>query len=396
MVESRERKPGVARMSDHAVSFGGSRLFLGYDLERRFAEWESLRLAMVRGVPDEFTRDEWAYLIAFIAHESLRQVFVKTFGPPGGADSVTMFRPRGAIAIWLPNNVSLLGPLLVVLASFSGTPVRVKAGSRSDDLCAAFIRYAVENLAEGELRAHLRTHLRIERFDRKDDRNATMAAEAAVRIAFGSNEAVAAIHGLRHPIDSIGISFGDHQSEAWVEASALSDAVVATLLKVFAIYGRAGCTSPRRVVMIDGTPAECDHLLRRMIESWPAVIRRDAPMHVASQNVLYAQLGTADGWTVRVAPRHGAVFGVGRIDMPDMAGPMSLSIVAGSVDEAIASLPMNIQTVGTALMHSGTLLPRIVQTKVKRFVPLAEMHHFGPIWDGQNFFRHFFEEIAVG
>lgn len=383
-------------MSSYGRSFSTGRLFLGYDLEQRLAEWDALRLAMVRGVPGEFTRDEWAYLLMFVSSDSLRAVFERTFGSTGDDSATSIFRPRGSIAVWLPNNVSLLGPLLVVLASFTGTAVRVKAGSRSDDLCAAFIRYAIAKLPDGELRSHLQNHVGIERFDRHDKRNASMAAVATVRVAFGSDASVAAIHALPHPIDSIGITFGDHCSEAWVEASALDDSAIATLLRVFAIYGRAGCTSPRRVVIIGGSTFDCERLRDRLVTSWPRVIRREVPMHVASQNVLYSQLAAADGWDVRVVPRHGAVFGVGRITDPDMAGPMSLGIVAGSIDEAVLQLPTNIQTVGTILTDPKSLLPKISRTTVKRFVPVAEMHHFGPVWDGQNFFRLFFDEITVG
>lgn len=370
-------------------------LVLDYDLAGRFAQWEALRGKMVRAVPPEFTRDEWAYLVTFISRESLQDVFGRTFGHQAPGITPSFFRPRGTVAIWLPNNVSLLGPLVLVLASFTGAPVRMKAGSRSDDLCAAFVRYAIEHLPDGELRAQLRDRLSIERFDRQDSRNASMAAEAAVRIAFGSDAAVAAVHALPHPIDSVGIAFGDHRSEAWVESEAINDALMVTLIKVFAIYGQAGCTSPRRVVLLDGTRSDCLALRDRMIDAWPAVIRHDVPMHVASQNLLHAQLNAADGWGVRMAARHAAVLGVGPVDRPEMSGLMSLGIVSGSVDEAIATLPANIQTIGTGLLRLDRLRSRMAHTKVKRFVPLARMHHFGPIWDGQNFFRQLFEEVAL-
>jgi hypothetical protein len=370
-------------------------LALDYDLEARIAQWESLRGQMIRAVPSEFTRDEWAYLVTFISRDSLRDVFERSLGPPATGVPQSFFRPRGPVAIWLPNNVSLLGPLVLVLASFAGVPLRVKAGSRSDDLCEAFVRYAIEHLGDGELRSHLRDRVTIQRFDRHDPRNAAMAADAAVRIAFGSNAAVAAIHALPHSIDSVGIGFGDHRSEAWVEACALNDSLVTTLAKIFAIYGQAGCTSPRRVVVLEGTRSDCVSLRDRIVELWPSVIRQDVPMHVASQNVLHAQLNAADGWDVRMAPRHAAVLGVGPVARTEMSGLMSLAIVPGSLDEAIATLPPNIQTIGSGLLHPGHLLPRIAHTKVKRFVPLAKMHHFGPIWDGQNFFQNLFEEITL-
>ena len=59
-----------------------------------------------------------------------------------------------------------------------------------------------------------------------------------------SGEAVAS---LPHRTDSRIYIFSDRRSEAWIELSAVNDTVVETLIKVFAIYGQAGCTSPSRV-----------------------------------------------------------------------------------------------------------------------------------------------------
>jgi len=382
-------------MFDGMINFDGKLAALGFDLTVRLKQWDALRVKMVRGVPAEFTRDEWAYLIGFVTVDHLYDCLVTSFGMEDHGDPKSLLRPRGAIAIWLPSNVSLLGPLVLILASFAGVPMRVKAGSKSNDLCAAFVQYAIDNLGDGELRDYLRDQVKIERFDRHDPRNAEMAAGASVRIAFGSDPAMAAIHALAHPVDSIGISFGDHRSEAWVEASALDDVAVTTLMKVFAIYGQAGCTSPRRVVMLNGFSADCEALRERMMKQWPTTMKADALMHIASLNIMHAQLNAASGWDVKLTHRNGAVLGVGSVDNAEMSGLMSLAIVPGTVDEAIAMLPPNIQTIGYHVADAPELLPVIVKTKAKRFVPVAQMHHFGPVWDGQNFFRQLFEEVAL-
>jgi hypothetical protein len=42
------------------------------------------------------------------------------------------------------------------------------------------------------------------------------------------------------------------------------------------------------------------------------------------------------------------------------------------------------------------MLPAQVAIRgVKRFVPLAEMHRFGPIWDGQSFWRGTFDRMEI-
>lgn len=353
-------------------------------------QWDSLCVGMTRAVPPEFTRDEWAYLITFVARKHLEDSLKRSLRA-----EKSLFRPRGPIAIWLPGNVSLLGPLVLVLASLTGAPMRIKAASKLDDLCAAFTQYAIDNLDDGSLRDYLRGRVKIERFDRHDPRNAEMAANASVRIAFGSDTAMAAIDALPHPADSIGISFGDHRSEAWVETKVLDDAGVSTLIKVFAIYGQAGCTSPRRVVILGGSETDCYWLRDRMLKLWPITMKTDLQMHIASLNLMHAHLNAAFGWDVRCAHRNGAVLGIGPVDKAEMSGLMSLAIVPASVEQAVAMLPLNIQTIGHAVQDASQLTQVIGRTKAKRFVPVAQMHYFGPVWDGQNFFRRLFEEVAL-
>lgn len=367
---------------------------LSYDLDQRLAQWDQLRLRMVSSVPDEFTRDEWAYLITFLDRNSLMQPFSQSFGARGDGIATALFRAHGPIAIWLPNNVSLLGPLVMLLCSFTGESIRIKAGSRSNDLCQAFVNYALEFLPQGELRDYLRERVVIDRFDRDDERNKTMAANASVRIVFGSDAATSAIHSYPHPVHSVGISFADHRSEAWVQMDALDDANIITLIKVFTIYGQAGCTSPQRVVIIDGNEADCKTLRAKMMALWP---KQEVPMHIASQNVLHHQLAVVSGWDAVTAPRNAAVIGLGSLTADAMVGLMSLAIVSATAEEAANALPVNIQTIGHCLADANTApwLSLIARTPVQRWVPVGQMHHFGAVWDGVNFWRQLFEEIEL-
>jgi len=382
-------------MSEHLISFGGNVVALGYDLDERLLQWDVLRLKMVHGVPEEFTRDEWAYLVTFLDRINLMEMFIRSFGPRagGGVTVSALFRARGPIAIWLPNNVTLLGPLALVLCSFTNAPIRIKTGSRSHDLCQAFISYALEHLPQGKLRDYLSKQV-TERFDRNDPRNQTMAAEASVRIVFGSDATIRAIHSLPNPVHSVGISFADHRSEAWVEIAALDDAAITALIKVFTIYGQAGCTSPRRVVVIDGTRADCEWLRGKMMALWP---KQEVAMHISSQNILHRQLAAAAGWDAQTGPRNGAVLGVGSLETGEMNGLMSLALVPATAQEAVVALPTNIQTIGHCLTDASApaWLSLVARTSIKRWVPVREMHHFGAVWDGYNFWRHLFEEVAI-
>lgn len=381
-------------MSSHLNGFGKNALILNYDLDQRLTQWEQLRLHMVKGVPEAFTRDEWAYLISFLSHDSLMQPFIETFGARVKSSVRSLFRAHGSIAIWLPNNVSLLGPLVLILCSFTGQVIRIKAGTRSNDLCQEFIKYAIDFLPVGELRDYLSERVVIERFDREDGRNKTMAANASVRIVFGSDATANAIHSYPHSVHSVGISFADHSSEAWVKMDDLDDEKIINLIKVFSIYGQAGCTSPRRVVIIDGTEADCKILRTRMMSLWP---KQKVQMHIASQNILHRQLAAATGWDAKTAPLNAAVLGLGSGATEAMPGLMSLAIVSATAENAANALPKNIQTVGHCISDATkpSWLSLIALTSVQRWVPIAQMHHFGAVWDGMNFWRQLFEEVEV-
>jgi len=373
---------------------------LPLDLEALIAEWASLRPRMARELPAAFSRDEWAYLMDFLAPANLRRPFADAFGepidPPATAPS-RLFRPRGPVALWLPNNVSLLGPLTLVLLSLTGQPVRIKGGSHSENLTAELLAFAARHLPDGVLSRYLARQVRCEVFDRADPRNAEMAATARVRIIFGSDATAAAIEALPHPLESIGFAFVDRRSEAWVQESVLTDALLIMLLRVFAIYGQAGCTSPTRVVLLDGDAASARRLRDRLLELWPATFRQDPPMHVASASLMARQWAAALGWEARCTARNGAVIASGSLDLAPCSAPRLLAVVPATADEAVAALPANIQTIGHALEDPGAphWLERLAATGVKRFVPLARMHHFGPVWDGWELWRQLFGAMEI-
>ena len=396
-------------MSEHVAWFRSTErvvaVTLPFVLDDVIADWASLRVTMARQLPDVFERDEWAYLISFLEEANLRGAYVQSFGAPVGppksgkpGGAAGLIRPRGPVAVWLPNNVSLLGPLVMILISITGNPMLLKGGSRSEDLTGAFLQFAIEHLREGPLREALRATVRYDVFDRDDARNAEFAAEARSRIIFGSDAAAASIEALPHPQGSTGFAFIDRRSEAWVERELLSDELVDVLIKVFAIYGQAGCTSPRRVVVLDGTKGDALELRDRMLARWPEVIKRRPAPHVASACVMARQWAAALGWDARLAANNGAVLATGEAATSTFESPMGLPVVAASVEAALDALPPNIQTIGHAVHdpNSGDWLARIARSGAKRFVPVARMHHFGPVWDGVDFWRQTFEEVEVG
>jgi hypothetical protein len=363
--------------------------------------WESLRSRMIRQQPEEFSRPEWAYLISFMAPSRIEAVIRHGFGPLEASypreGPFCLLRPRGEVALWLPNNVSLLGPLTLILVSLTGNRITAKGGSRSEDLTRPFIEFALEHLEGGLLKDYLTEQVRYEVFEHSSPEMAAMAKRAEVRIFFGSDEAAAEIENLPHPISSSGVYFTDRTSEVWADADLLDDEALTTLIKVFAIYGQAGCTSPHRVVLLDGDVGRAQEVAERVCALFSSVITENPHSHTASQSFLGSQLAKAAGFSCSIAPNHAAVLAVGP---PNLAAPrvsQLLPVTWSSLEERIESLPENIQTIGHVLGESGdrALHAVLSRSSIKRFVPLSRMHDFGPIWDGRAFFEELFERVEV-
>ena len=308
-----------------------------------------------------------------------------------------LYRARGPIAVWLPNNVSLLGPLTLVLLSLTGQPIRLKLGSSAQDLTGAFLQYAVANLPQGEFKEYLTKQVKAEIFTREDPLQQELTKDARIRIIFGSDAAAEAIHQLPHPLESLGFSFVDRESEAWLEQGALNEQVLTTLIKVFAIYGQAGCTSPKRVILLDGSDSAVQSLRDDLLDLWPTVMAEETPMHTASANVMAEQWARALGWDARCAPRSAALLAHGTRDLPNFDALMALRIQGATRKQALADLPPNIQTIGHALEspNDPAWLKLLAGSRVRRFVDLSRMHYFGSIWDGQEFWRQCFEPMEV-
>jgi hypothetical protein len=387
-------------MSDLGVfrgTQGTVQVALPFDLKSLLDGWSKVRSAMLKEVPDAFSRDEWAYLVAFLGKENLMLPFEQSFGSPESKPGATslLARPRGPVGLWLPNNVSLLGPLMLIVVSLSGNPLRMKAGSRSEDLTGVFLDFARRHAGDNALAAYLRDKVRHEVFSSDDPRNREIAATSAVRIVFGSDQAAAAIHAFSHPLDSTGISFSDRRSEAWLEPDRCDDNTLRDLIKVFAIYGQAGCTSPSRVILLNSDRTAALALRDRLLALWPTVIRRRTAMNIASDNVRSWQLARVAGWDSVLASENRAVISVGDYTLKTYPSMMEMRIIPASTAEARAALPENIQTIGHALSDAASWFKTLNGTKVARFVPLATMHHFETVWDGQDFFAQLFTYTRV-
>ena len=72
---------------------------LPFDLDELIGAWSGLRSSMRKAVPNEFSRDEWAYLINFLSPEQLKRPYYEAFGAPADGRSVASQQCQSARTI---------------------------------------------------------------------------------------------------------------------------------------------------------------------------------------------------------------------------------------------------------------------------------------------------------
>lgn len=379
--------------------WGASVVSTPTDIDLIIESWGKLRTKMIRTMPPDFEREEWAYVIQFLGPSILNRVISQTFGDKLGTikEAERMYRPRGTVAVWLPNNVSLLGPLLLVLISLSGNKAIFKSGTRSKNLTQSFLDYGLDYLPDEPLKDYLLQNVQLFHFDRADKKNEEMSKGADVRIFFGSDAAAKSIQKLKRQIHTLDFFFTDKQSELWMHPSNIDDDMIVDLIKVFAVYGQAGCTSPKCVYLIDGCEKDAVRIRNRIVHLWSRVFKEQPPQHIASSVTLDEQMAKTQNWSTVVVPNRGAVIASGPVSNSVPEANMFLPITWQSIVERIESMPENIQTIGYAglNLHTKEWQESLTKLTAKRIVPLKEMHHFGPTWDGYGFWRQLFEEVEL-
>jgi hypothetical protein len=295
--------------------------------------------------------------------------------------------------------VSLLGPLTLIVCILSGVKnIRLKTSSRAEDLTSHFAEYIKNMMANSVLAEFVASSVSVVNEDQDHPAVKQMAKEADVRIVFGSDATALDIQQTSLNPTSQNVAFIDKVSEAWIdkESSKVED-VLADLVKVFHEYGKVGCTSPQRLILIDHSREEALKIRASLLKIYHQLFPGKPEMHIASNTTLANQILTLEGWDCLEVKNKSTLFAVGSYALEAYDGLMSLPIIPSDILGATQNLPQNIQTIGCQLSKSNqqVLLNHLGKTQIKRIVPIQEMHNFGSVWDGLNFFDTLFDQVEV-
>ena len=128
--------------------------------------WQRVRFRLIKSSPDFLTRIETAYLATFLASENLSALTTRNY------PEKVLLAPRNLLAVWLPGNVSVLGPLTFALLTLANCPAWLKTASGSEALTLQFFNFAKTEANDKELN-WLNSFFRVEAFDRSSPKSKT-------------------------------------------------------------------------------------------------------------------------------------------------------------------------------------------------------------------------------
>lgn len=368
--------------------------------EARMSAFDALSHALLaRDIEDaeHLTAAGLPFLSGFLGRQSLETVVARNFPAAGalggfvpldGRKSLRLV-PRGVVCHWLAGNVPLLGLFSWALSALVGNVNVLRLSSRQDDLLTPVLRRLAAISPEGK---QIASEAFVVNFDR-DDRPAheAMSHAADVRVAWGGREAVESVMTLPCRWECETVVLGPRVSFAVVDPAVLTTRAVGRLATDIAFFDQQACSSPQVVFVKAGHGStEFERFVDRFTAAFSTQSRvfERHPLDAGETyrivldrarvnlrgGLLRSDAGTQ--WTVAIA------------DQPEAAVLCANRFVqvVGVTDvlDALPHLPLNVQTVVTALSPEDTcrFTDAASLRGVCRFPRPGEGNHFEDPWDG--------------
>ncbi|MBI2577988.1 MAG: hypothetical protein HYV77_04120 [Candidatus Wildermuthbacteria bacterium] len=302
-------------------------------------------------------------------------------------------QPRGLAVHWLAGNVGVLGIYSVVLALLTKNVSILKASSHSYQelilLLESFFAVQTQDIKGSDLLDALCVVL----VDASDiEAHTALSASADIRIAWGGEEAVSAIMGLKKNIFAEDIIFGPKYSYALVDRESAKDCAHICRRLAFDVstFDQYACSSPHTVFVESGGGVDPLAFAEDLARALEMVDKKFLPkqttslekkMEILTLRAKYAMTGKVLGdqqgnWTVIYT------------DEPGFAPPCFSRVVFVKPISSIKTLggqnTRKIQTIGIAMEKEERfdVLDEITQSGGDRCVQLGDMTLYESPWDG--------------
>ena len=328
------------------------------------------------------------------------------------ASERVLLRPRGLVFHVPPANVDTIFMYSWLLALLVGNANLIRLSSRESPqvelVCAKLGALLEEPRFE-----RLRRQVAIVRYGHDDAISTRISLAADLRVVWGGDATVSAMHALPlHPA-ARELAFGDKFSfsaiaaEPYLASDAAQQRKLAERFFNDAMwFDQAGCSSPRLVVFT-GEPSSCARAKERFFSALDGVIRaREHAVELghALGKLLFTFQAALDG---RIAAQARLSNELSVLELPSLAQfdrsahPGAGLFFVASVPELAAIAPFvtrRDQTLG----HFGfareelvDLVERLEGRGLDRLVPLGEALTFNRFWDGYDLLQEFTRRVYL-
>lgn len=344
---------------------------------------------MIRSKPEQFTRDEWGFVIDFMGHSNC----CRFWSVLSDKSVITQTKIPINIVIWLPNNVNLLGVLLFFLYSHYNTKLFFKTGSTGNDKLKHLIDWINSKSDFLNLQNFIKRNLVLVEAEKSSEINKDISQLADVKIIFGSDATCSAIKSYPTKISCKEFYFANKRSILAVLSSELEDLDIGKWFKIATLFGRHGCTSPCDLYVIIDKPVN----LRQKLEN----INLEDNKELFNET-LYNEIIV----TKQVSNYYNSNFvEIGQVKYPIIqfpddenknlltTSPFILTFQEISEENFFNMEDPNIQTIASFGKSKQFIVSKIKNFKYlpSRIVEIEHSHYLDPVWDGLNWWADSFK-----
>ena len=339
----------------------------------------------------------YAFLAGFLRRDNLEKLILRelpsldamsNFVSLDGRKSLKVL-PKGTVCHWIAGNVPLLALFSWSISAALGNANMIRLSSRGEDFVSPVLDELARLSATGKQIKETTTVLRFERDDTRS--HEAMSNLADVRIAWGGQDAVEAIHRLPRRWACEDIAFGPRVSLAVVDPTEMSDRMIDRLVMDVVYFDQLACSSPQHLYVKGARESEAFKAYVEKFTSAFANSAKAAPRHTLD----YAETYRIALDRTRMLLQGGEIerddetqWTVAVVDEPQLnvvGANRFLQIVPFEEPDVIYPyIPRNVQTVVTTL--AGELFDRFTTEAanrgVCRFPRPGEGNHFENPWDG--------------
>ncbi|MDN4066461.1 acyl-CoA reductase [Paenibacillus vini] len=335
-----------------------------------------------------------AYLLAFLHPESIKKLLTRglrsefvldRISEAGGFKGIAV--PKGIVGHWVAGNVPLLSLISVLQAVLTKNVSIVKLSSKQEDWISPFLHSLAGTGEAGRVMAEA---VSVFSFPGEwEEPNAAMAAHCDVRIAWGGQEAVRSVAGLKGKDESNTLIFGPKYSCSVIDPLLMSEQDWISLARDTVLFQQLACSSPHAVI-VKGRANEVREIASQLENAFNKITHLPyyEPLEAGESVKLLEYRAAALINGEKIKSSRGTEWTIHTHERLQPLSGQGMRIIhvypCDHWNELVKYLPSSIQTISHRLdaYSFDALVHASKYSGVSRFVSVGNAHTYDIPWDG--------------